>query len=60
MLMLFEFKLGDGTDIEAFYKMMREKYPHIIGRKRFCVKLEEITDTLREDCKKHDVVLVEI
>lgn len=55
--MLFEFQLSKETDIEAFLKFMRNKYPTIIGRKRFCAHQEEATKELREDCWGFRVIL---
>lgn len=37
-------------DFEAFHKFMRQYYPDIIGRKRFCAHKEEATEKLRQDC----------
>lgn len=49
-MLLFEFLITQETDIEAFHKFMRQKYPDIIGRKRFCCTAKEATKELREDC----------
>jgi hypothetical protein len=56
-MLLFEFQISDATDIAAFFKFMREKYPNIIGRKRFCCNEEEATKELLEDCSKFGVTL---
>ena len=62
--MLYEFRYSDKTfeegGIEKFFAMMREKYPHIIGRKRFCTHDSEITEDLRRDIAEHGVTLEEV
>jgi len=56
---LFEFHYSENTDFEGFLKMMREKHPTIIGRKRFCVHPEEITEQLKADIAAFGVSLEE-
>lgn len=52
---LYEFRLSENTIIEDFYAEMRNKFPQIIGRKKFCCYHNEITQGLKEVCKKHSV-----
>ena len=59
-MLLYEFNYSDTTDFDSFLKMMREKYPHIVNRKRLCVHPEEITDALRKDLEDQGVTLEEI
>lgn len=57
MAIIFGFNYRDVNKLEIFHTMMWEKYPDIIGRKRFCCTLEEQTDQLVKDCLEYGVTI---
>lgn len=58
--MFYDFEISKETDLQAFFKMMHEKYPDIIGRKRFCCSTEENTEALKQDCQIFKVSIMPI
>lgn len=56
---LFKFR-GEWSAMRPFHAAMRASFPAIIGRKRFAVWEDEITDDLRRLCNKYGISLVEV
>lgn len=58
MSKIYEFHYGKNTIIDDFFKMLRDKYPSIISRKRLFCHEYEVTQSLLDDCSKFDVQIL--